>query len=279
MISCISIKKFIVDKHEHYIYVYMDPRKHFINEKQYGILNYKFSYEPFYIGKGKENRLYKHLNESELKEDSTNKLKIYKIKKILKLGLKPIIIKLKYNLSENEALELEKLYIENIGRKQLKNGPLLNATNGGDQPPILYGKDNPMYGKEVSEKTRKKLSEIMKGRFIGENNPMFGKKLLGKNNPMWGRKGDKSPHYGKKRSDEIKKKIGESNSFVWFLLDPNNDIIGPIFNLNKFCKEKNLDPSGISKIYLNKLNHYKKWKVHKRYKKIEYDRLFHIKEN
>ena len=44
-------------KQIYYVYAYLDTRKpgHFIYQ------NYKFEYEPFYIGKGRANRLYKHL--------------------------------------------------------------------------------------------------------------------------------------------------------------------------------------------------------------------------
>ena len=42
------------------------------------------------------------------------------------------------------------------------------------------------------------MSESKKGKFIGENNPMYGKK------------GENSPIYGKQRSEETKRKISES---------------------------------------------------------------------
>lgn len=50
-----------------------------------------------------------------------------------------------------------------------------------------------------SEESKQKISESMKGKFMGELNPMFGKK------------GELHPMFGKTLSEEHKKKISESN--------------------------------------------------------------------
>ena len=107
----------------YYVYVYLDPRKK--GEFKYG--EFKFKFEPFYVGKGKNSRMYRHL-----KLNEHNNLKNNKIKKIFSSGMSPIIIKIKENLSNEESLELEKTIIKSIGRKIKKNGPLLNFKDGGE---------------------------------------------------------------------------------------------------------------------------------------------------
>lgn len=42
--------------------------------------------------------------------------------------------------------------------------------------PGLKGEDNPNYGASPSPETRKKISESLKGRYTGEKNPFYGKK-------------------------------------------------------------------------------------------------------
>lgn len=111
-----------------YVYVYLDPRKS--GNYMYG--NYSFEYEPFYVGKGCNDRSYHHLCESHQKQNS-NKSFINKIKKIQKeIDTDPIIMIYKKNMSENESYELEKKLIDMIGRKDLKKGPLCNLTDGGE---------------------------------------------------------------------------------------------------------------------------------------------------
>lgn len=99
---------------EYYVYVYSDPRKHGI----YNYGKYKFDYEPFYIGKGKNNRLYNHMQPKKL---SKNTYKSNKINKILKSGLKPIIVKIEDNISEKKSLKFERNLIESIGIENLTN--------------------------------------------------------------------------------------------------------------------------------------------------------------
>ena len=46
-------------------------------------------------------------------------------------------------------------------------------------------------------------------QYVGSKNPNYGNhKLSGENNPMYGKRGELSPHYGKPKSEEHKRKIG-----------------------------------------------------------------------
>lgn len=107
----------------YYVYVYLDPRKP-------GVFKYdefEFEFEPFYVGKGTKSRLLRHL-----KNEKTNPIKVNKIRKIKSLGLEPIIIKIKDNISNEESLEVEVRLIKSIGRSCKKEGPLTNYTEGGE---------------------------------------------------------------------------------------------------------------------------------------------------
>lgn len=82
-----------------YVYVYIDPRNS----------------QPFYVGKGKGNRAFSHL------EDLSETKKAAKIKEICEDGLEPQIDFLRYGLSDSEAALVEAAAIDLIGRKVLTN--------------------------------------------------------------------------------------------------------------------------------------------------------------
>lgn len=188
---------------KYYVYVFLDKSKP--GNFEYGDL--KFDFEPFYIGKGTGDRIYT----SSLDRESP--FKVNKIKKIQKSGGEIIKIKLYENLENQEALEKEIQTIFRIGRRDLKKGPLVNQTDGGD------GRLTSPH----SEETKKKISETKKSQKIiaysvnpmtneqrehlkkinqGENNPFYGKnhteevkedhsiRISGANHPMWGKKHD-----------------------------------------------------------------------------------------
>jgi len=191
-----------------------------LDKSKPGDFNYgglKFEYEPFYIGKGTGDRITTSLLDRE------SPFKLNKIKKIKKSGGEIIKLKLFENLENLEALQKEIETINKIGRRDMKNGPLVNQTDGGD------GRLNSPH----SEETKRKISETKKAqkviayslnpmtdeqrehlKQIGENNPMFGKhhtekvkeehslRVCGTNHPM----------FGKKHDEETIKKIKEKRN-------------------------------------------------------------------
>lgn len=132
---------------------------------------------------------------------------------------------IEYDVPEDKLDEREMFWIKFFD--SYRNG--YNLTPGGDGMPKGYklsdetkhkmskakkGENNPMYGKHLSEETRKKMR--------GENNPMYGKNRSGENNPF----------YGKHHTEETKQKIsvrvqGENhpNFGKHFYTDGNKNIV------------------------------------------------------
>jgi hypothetical protein len=131
---------------------------------------------PYYIGKGKERRIY-----------STNRR--FKPPKD-----KSRIIFLKQNLTEEEAFKHEKYMIAVLGRKDLGTGILHNKTDGGEGSS----------GAVKSNDTKEKLSKARKGKInkphSEETKRKISEALKGKNNP----------NYNKPLSDETKRKMKET---------------------------------------------------------------------
>lgn len=75
--------------------------------------------------------------------------------------------------------------------------------------------NNPMYGKHLSEETRKKISEANKGKNTGENNPMYDIHRYGEDNPFYGKchtqeAKDKISSYAQNRPSAVNIKISTS---------------------------------------------------------------------
>lgn len=147
---------------------------------------------PYYIGKGSGNRAWKKWGKKDIKppRDSTR------------------ITIVKNYLEETAAFDLERRLIARYGRRDLGTGILHNKTDGGEgssghkqggwkwseeSRARRIGAGNPAYGKTTSDKqkqtqkqihtgrvhseeSRRKRSKAMKGRFVGEKSPVYGRK-------------------------------------------------------------------------------------------------------
>jgi hypothetical protein len=158
---------------DYYCYVYLDPRKP--GRFKYKLPSVKivsFDYEPYYVGKGKGNRINGHLTEAKRSKKTTRKLNI--IRKIQAAGLEPIRIATPTKVDEALALALEIDLIAGIGRHCDGIGPLANLDCGGNGIPghrhteahkchmsrIHRGKR--MY--EMTDEVRAKISKTLTGR-------------------------------------------------------------------------------------------------------------------
>lgn len=186
---------------KYYIYAFLDKSK----PGKYLYEDIKFEYEPFYIGKGCDDRIIVS------KYDRESPFKVRKIKKIIANGGEIISIKIFENLENLKSLEIEKELIRKIGRRDLNLGPLTNQTDGGD------GRINSPHSDETKKKiSETKRSQNRKGYSLpeqqieylklinsGENNPFYGKnhtkevkedhskRVSGQNHPMFGKKHSK----------------------------------------------------------------------------------------
>lgn len=105
---------------EYYVYVYLDPRK----KGDFVYDDISFEYEPFYVGKGKGNRI-----EQSIYDNNNNLNKKHTISEIFNSGLKPISLKIYDNISNEKSYELEREIIQKIGRLN-ENSVLTNVTKG-----------------------------------------------------------------------------------------------------------------------------------------------------
>jgi hypothetical protein len=121
-----------------YVYTLMDPRNNL----------------PFYVGKGSGERCNAHVVEAKyyVKRKSP---KLNKIRKLMRLGMEPIVIKLEENVSDKQALDLECLLIAEMRDLGFA---LTNMTDGGDGA----------QGYKHTEEHKQRMSELQKGRVFTE---------------------------------------------------------------------------------------------------------------
>jgi hypothetical protein len=162
-----------------YVYIYLDPRKN--GSFKYSFSDVIFEYEPFYVGKGRGNRI-----NMGIKENSKDYYKNRKIKSMINDGYFPIALKIFEDMSEDIAFKKESFVIKNIGRADLGFGPLCNLTDGGEgtvnitpewkkilSKPVIQTKNGACIAeynsvKEASEKTgiiKQNISSALTGRY------------------------------------------------------------------------------------------------------------------
>ena len=111
--------------------------------------------QPFYVGKGTGNRCYSHENEAKyyVKRKS---LKLGKIRKLLSLGMSPVIVKVEDNVSDKQAIDLECFLIAEMRDSGI---PLTNMTDGGDGA----------QGYKHTEEHKDKMRQLFVGRVFTSN--------------------------------------------------------------------------------------------------------------
>ena len=136
---------------------------------------------------------------------------------------------------EDLILEREQHYINTLN-------PCLNICKVVGCGPILFGEDNPMYGKTHSDYQKLKWSNNRKGTHIGVDNTF----------------------YGKTHSKESLELIGASSKkrtkYIYHFIDPNGKEYFNVKNLQDFCDGYGWSQRNI-KFVLNGWINYKKWKI------------------
>lgn len=212
---------------------------------------------PFYIGMGVPNRPYGHFSESRKKfHKSSNKKKLFKIRKILRVTGKYPKIKIYYTkLSQRRAYKLEIKLITKIGLNNLTNlkvggkGGFFNSWKKElveksilkmkKTKKALYKKGiliiwNKGLTKETDERVRKyvksgRITKILSSSNKGKNHPMFGK--LGSEHPAFGYKHSKSARL---KISEAKSGLKNQNAKKCKIIAPDNRVY--ITCVNEFIK-------------------------------------------
>jgi len=212
----------------YYVYELIDPRVNL----------------PFYVGKGKNDRIYFHLSEKS-RARSDNQRKFNKIQKIRERGYEPEIKILKYFDNEDDAYLYEESLIKQYGRiRHDENGILTNICDSS-RPPKLKGKTyQEIYGDNWEEQVEKRRTLQIEAGGYGpkkhtkETKRKISEKVAGKNNPSYGVPCSKE----RKRKISDKAKQRYSNGFIppsaktWKLISPEGKEYIIIGELKKFCK-------------------------------------------
>jgi len=217
----------------YYVYELIDPRVNL----------------PFYVGKGKDNRVYFHLSE-QLRAKSDNFKKFDKIKKIRKEGYEPEVKIVKYFEEENDAYFYEEELIKKYGKKDIDEDGILTNICESSRPPKLQGRTyQEIYGDKWEEQIQKRLkTKEERGNYGGvrnhteETKRKISEKVAGKNNPNYGV--PCSQERKRKISDKVKQRFSEgfksSSSKTFILTSPEGKEFEVFGELKRFCKLHNI---------------------------------------
>ena len=230
-----------------YVYIYLDPRKtgNFIYD------DLKFDNEPFYVGKGSGRRCTSHLRRLNCKQ---NTFKTNKIKKIIKEGLTPIIIKFYTGLTENDSYRIESELIKKIGRYDLKNGPLTNLNDGGNGGHINPSEESRYnFGLRTRGKTYEEIYGLEKAKILKENRIQSNK-----NRDV--RKKNTNTEIKSITKINLELTVKTKYNDIFILTSPDNEVY-MTRNLLKSCSELKIRRQCISELNRGVIEYYKGWSV------------------
>jgi hypothetical protein len=179
--------------------------------------------EPFYVGKGHDNRAYIHLKKT--KDNPHFKNRLAKMKRENNTPLIEII----NTTNECAAFWLERCFIAAFGRRNLGTGTLLNMTEGGENPPLHSGENHPTKKESARAKLRAYNTPEVRARKAAQ---MKGKKNgLGHTQPDHVRKATsertKIKNIGNKYAVGFKNSLGNrwvNNGFISKRIRKNESI-------------------------------------------------------
>jgi hypothetical protein len=222
----------------YYVYELIDPRVNL----------------PFYVGKGKDDRVYFHLSEK-TRAKSDNERKFNKIQKIRKEGYEPEVKIVEYFENENDAYFYEESLIQKYGRIRYDEGGILTNICESSRPPNHRGKTyQEIYGDKWEDQIEKRRNLQLSVGGYGpkkhseETKRKISKKVAGENNPS----------YGIPCSEERKRKISEKakeryaagfkppSAKIWKLTSPENKEYVIVGGLKEFCKSQNISYATMS---------------------------------
>lgn len=159
----------VINLMEYYVYALLDTRKP----------SQEFGFEPFYIGKGKNNRGEMHLSINNF-EINSNPKKVNKINSIRKNGYEPKFVKIKEFLDENAAYDFEAELIKKYGRSGLDENGVLTNLCADSRPPSRKGAKISQEQKEaISIAVRRRLSGKTYEELYGEERAKIVKRNVG----------------------------------------------------------------------------------------------------
>jgi len=216
---------------KYYVYELIDPR----NSKV------------FYIGKGKDKRMYTHVRRVKKgKIPNKNKHLFHKIRQILNDGYNDIVYKqIFFTDDDEEAYEKETERMKQIGLENLCN--LIYPSYRNEMSYKLFSEK--MKGHITKEEVKQKISQSLKGHVISEET----KQKISNT-----KKGKKHPC-----SDLQRKRIIESFTPIdgWKdLISPSGERV-PVYCILDTAKKYGLNPPSITELYQGKHSHHHGWKV------------------
>ena len=144
-------------------------------------------------------------------------------------------------------------------------------TIASSEPDKCYNLSYSAYRVDMTPDRRKKISESLKGRFVGTRHPFFGKSHSPstRNKISKSQIGRASPNKGvvmpflqkeKIRNSLLNKRqeIGERLSKEWEFVSPDFKLV-KIHNLLDFCKQNNLQANSMYSVFYGKRKQYNGW--------------------
>jgi hypothetical protein len=185
-----------------YVYAYIDPRNG----------------TPFYIGKGRAKRAWKHLQQDRLRKKGFFQ---NKLRRLLREEHTPSITMLAEGLSEEMSFILESFFILALGRRRDSNnlGPLCNLTNGGEGPSgyrhskeTLRRLSDARRRENLSAETLRKMSQASRSREVSlETRRRISESQRGKKLTPEHRRKLSEVNTGKSLSEGHRRKLSEAN--------------------------------------------------------------------